>query len=151
MKIFINIIAGIAFIMQSVSFVLNALIQKKPECAINSLYSYFVVTAFFCSVLVVVLFVIMYNFNFKFLKIKILNCFFFFLVGLLGTYIHIWQLFMHHDFVLISFVLLLYDIYIFCKILGNLLVKTGNAVKNENNVRRELNLTERVEEKKHYE
>lgn len=118
MRIVINIVAIIAFVMQSISFVLNALIQKKPECTKDSLYSYFVVTAFLCSVLVVVLFVIMYNFDFKFLKNKILNCFICFFV-LLGTYIHIWQLFMHNDFVLISFVLLLFDIYIFYKIRGN--------------------------------
>ena len=137
MRIFINIVAIIAFVMQSVSFVLNALIQKKPECTRDSLYSYFVVTAFLCSVLVVVIFVIMYNFDFKFLKNKNLNCFFC-LVGLLGAYIHIWQLFMHNDFVLISFVLLLFDIYVFYKIQGNLIrrieenrKKIGDGILND--------------------
>lgn len=137
MRIFINIIAIIAFIMQSISFVLNVLIQKKPECTIDSLYSYFVVTAFLCSVLVVVLFVILYNFDSMFLKIKILNCFFF-LVGLLGTYIHVWQLFMHNDFVLTSFVLLLFDFYVFRKIVGNLLRKdrpTSSGKSNRNSDR----------------
>lgn len=68
MRIFINIIAIIAFIIQSFSFVLNVLIQKKPESTIDSLYSYFVVIASLCSVLVIVLFVLLYNFDFKFLK-----------------------------------------------------------------------------------
>lgn len=118
MRIFINIIAIIAFVIQSFSFVLNVLIQKKPESTIDSLYSYFVVIASLCSVLVIVLFILLYNFDFKFLKTKILNCFFC-IVGFLGTYIHIWQLFIHNDFVLTSFVLLIFDIYIFCKILSS--------------------------------
>lgn len=120
MRIIINIVAIITFIMQSISFVLNALIQKKPECTIDSWYSYFLVVAFLCSILVVVLFVILYNFESKFLRIKILN-YFFLLIGLLGTYIHVWQLYMHNDFVLTSLVLLLFDSYVFCRILSNLL------------------------------
>ena len=120
MRIFINIVAIITFVMQSISFVLNVLIQKKQGCTIDSLYSYFMVTAFLCSVLVVILFAIMYNLYCKFLKVKILN-YFFCLVSLLGTYIHIWQLFIHNDFVLTSFVLLLFDLYVFRKIVGNLL------------------------------
>ena len=43
MKILINIVACIAFVGQFFSFVLNALNQKKPECAVESVYDNFII------------------------------------------------------------------------------------------------------------
>lgn len=117
-----NTIAVIAFVIQSIFVVFNVLIQKKPESATNTMYNDFVAIAFFCSALVVVLFVILYNFNFEFLKNKNLN-YLFCLVSLLGTYIHFWQLFTHKGFALLSFVLIIFDLYVFYKISRNLMQK----------------------------
>ena len=74
MKIIINTIAFIAFIMQFISFVFSALNQKKPQSVIESLHNDFVFIASFCSLFVVVIFVVQYNFDFKFLKQKFPNC-----------------------------------------------------------------------------
>ena len=112
MKIIINTIAFIAFIMQFISFVFSALNQKKPQSVIESLHNDFVFIASFCSLFVVVIFVVQYNFDFKFLKQKFPNCIFLMIV-LLGMYIHIVQLLTQKELIPISFTLLVFDFY--CK------------------------------------
>lgn len=122
MKIIINIVASIVFIVQFVSFVFNALNLKKPGCTIDSLYNYFVIIAYLCSLFAVIIFAVQYNFKAKYLNNKLLNCIFLIIV-MLGTYIHLSQLLLLKDFVLTSCILLLFDIYIIHKILRNLFIK----------------------------
>lgn len=119
MKILINIVAFIAFVGQFFSFVFNALNQKKPECAVESVYDNFIFVAFLCSLITVGIFVVQYNFDFKLLKTKVANSFFL-VITVLGIYIHVMQLIVLNDFLLTSCVLLLFDYYIMRKILSNL-------------------------------
>ena len=74
MKIVINIIAFIVFVAQSISFVLNALTLKKPECVKDSLYNYFFVLAFLFSLITIIVFVVLYNFDYQIHKKKVLSC-----------------------------------------------------------------------------
>lgn len=122
MKIIINIVTSIVFIVQFVSFVFNALNLKKPECSIDTLYNYFVIIAYLCSLFAVIIFAVQYNFKAKFLNNKLLNIVFLIII-MLGTYIHLSQLLLLKDFVLTSCILLLFDIYIIHKILRNLFIK----------------------------
>lgn len=117
MKIIVNTIAFIAFIWQFISFTFSTLNQKKPESVIESLYNDFIIAASFCSLFVVVVFVIQYNFNSKILKKKILNCIFLVIV-LLGMYIHIIQLLTQKEFIPISCTLLVFDCYSLIKIVS---------------------------------
>ena len=118
MKIIVNIIAFIAFIGQFIVFAFSALNQKKPERVLESLYNDFITAASFCSLFVVVIFVIQYNFDFKILKHKMLKSIFLVIV-LLGMYIHVRQLLTHKDFIPISCTLLVFDCYCIRKIAMN--------------------------------
>ena len=128
MRIFINTIAVFSFIVQFIPFVFSVLNQNKPEHTIDILYNYFLFIAYLCSLLVVVVFVILYNFNTKAINNKWLNSIFLCVV-ILGTYIHISQLFVLKDFVLTSCILVGFDFYVLYKILGNLW-KSGDSSIN---------------------
>lgn len=119
MKILINTIAFIVFIAQFIFLTFSSLNQKKPESVIESVYNDFVIVASFCSLFVVVIFVIQYNFNFKMLKKKILNCILLVIV-ILGIYIHVKQLLSQKDIIPISCTLLVFDCYSIRKIVSNL-------------------------------
>jgi hypothetical protein len=116
MKLIINTVAFIAFVAQFFSFAFTALNLKKPASTSESLYNDFVLTAYICSLLSVAVFVIQYNFSFKFLRKKTVNIISLGIVAL-GGYIHFSQLFVLHDFIISSCILLLFDYYIIRKIL----------------------------------
>lgn len=123
MRVFINITAVLSFIVQFFPFIFSALNQKKPENAIDLLYHYTVSIAYLCSLLTIVIFFILYNFNIKILKSKWLNSVFL-LIVILGTYIHISQLFVLKDFMFLSCILLVYDFFLLHKILFILIKDT---------------------------
>jgi hypothetical protein len=116
MKTFINIVAFLVFIVQIISFFLNALNLKSPDNATESLYNGFVLTAFICSLLSIAVFVIFYNCNFRLIKNTIFNIISLVIV-LLGGLRNLLQLFVLHDFIFSSCISLLFDSYVIYKIL----------------------------------
>ena len=75
-KIFINTIAILDCIVQFIPFIFSALNQNRPEHTIDVLYHYFQFTAYLCSLLAIIIFVVLYNFDAKALKNKWLNSIF---------------------------------------------------------------------------
>lgn len=118
MKTVINIIAFIIFVGQFLSFIFNAFNLQEARSTKDSLYQFFFFTAFLCSLITVIIFVLMLNFDFKYLKRIITNSVFL-VITLLGLYIHLLQLFKLKDFVLTSCVLIIMDCYIMHNILQN--------------------------------
>ena len=116
MKIIVNIIAGIAFIVQFAFSAFSMLTMQKPITINEILYNYMLLVALPCSSIIVLLFLLLYNFNYKFLNNKIINVFFF-VIGILALYIHAYQLFVLHDLILISVVLLLIDCYVIIRVI----------------------------------
>lgn len=122
MKKFVNTVAIIAFIIQSVAFVLNIFCMKKPEDNIAILWNYFAILLYLCSDIIVLVFILYYNYDFKMLKNKVLN-FLIILTVMLAGYIHIWQIIVLRDFILTSCILVLFDIYIANKNIQNIINK----------------------------
>lgn len=116
MKIVINIIAAIVLVIQCIAFVLGVLTLRKAEKTTEILLQYFHVVAYICSLLAVVIFFVEYNFNFKILKNNLI-IFILLTIVLLAMYIHVSQLFVLRDFVLLSCCLLSFDFYIVYHIL----------------------------------
>lgn len=116
MKIIVNIIAGIAFIVQFAISAFSMLSMQKPITINEILYNNMLLVALPCSSIIVLLFLLLYNFNYKFLNNKIINVFFF-VIGILALYIHAYQLFVLHDLILISVVLLLIDCYVIIRVI----------------------------------
>lgn len=116
MKIIVNIIAGIAFIVQFAISAFSMLTMQKPITINEILYNYMLLVALPCSSIIVLLFLLLYNFNYKFLNNKIINVFFF-VIGILALYIHAYQLFVLHDLILISVVLLLIDCFVIIRVI----------------------------------
>ena len=116
MKIIVNIIAGIAFIVQFAFSAFSMLTMQKPITINEILYNYMLLVALPCSSIIVLLFLLLYNFNYKFLNNKIINVFFS-VIGILALYIHAYQLFVLHDLILISVVLLLIDCYVIIRVI----------------------------------
>lgn len=116
MKTFINTIAGIVFMVQTIASGFNILTLKKPESTLEALHNHFTLTASLCSLLSVVVFVLVYNCNFSFLRKKITNMVFVVIV-LPGCYINFSQLFITHDLIASSCVMLIFDCYIIRKVL----------------------------------
>lgn len=114
MKTFINTIAGIVFMVQTIASGFNILTLKKPESTLEALHNHFTLTAYLCSLLSVVVFVLVYNCKFSFLRKKITNMVFVIIV-LLGCYINFSQLFITHDLIASSCVILIFDGYIIRK------------------------------------
>ena len=123
MKIVINLIAAIVLVIQCIAFVLSVLTLRKAEKTTEILLQYFHVVAYICSLLAVVIFFVEYNFNFKILKNNLI-IFILLTIVLLAMYIHVSQLFILRDFVLVSCCLLSFDFYIVYHIL-----KTKKLVK----------------------
>ncbi len=123
MKIIVNVIASIVFIVQFISFFIIVLNQKAPESTMESLYYYFVLTASLCSICTIAIFGVIYNFNFKTLHKKKTN-YIFFVITILGLYIPILQIYLLNDFVLASCVLLILVSYNMLKIMKNLVPKS---------------------------
>ena len=115
MKILINIIAFISFGAQFVAFIFSALNQKNPQSTAESFYNDFVFIAYLCSLFAIAIFAVLYNFENKLPRKKTLNALFL-LIVLLGAYIHVSQLLLLNDFMVLSCVLLLFDIYSIYKI-----------------------------------
>ena len=122
MKTFINSIAVIVFIIQFLSFILNAFCMQKAEDTLTILRNGFVFFSYFCSDIIVFVFILFYNFDFVFLKKKILNLIVF-LVVIPAGYIHVWQIIRQRDFFLSSSILILFDIYIIYRISQNIILK----------------------------
>lgn len=116
MKIIVNIIAGIAFIVQFAFSAFSMLSMQKPITINEIFYNNMLLVALPCSSIIVLLFLLLYNFNYKFLNNKIINVFFF-VIGILALYIHAYQLFVLHDLILISVVLLLIDCFVIIRVI----------------------------------
>lgn len=123
MKIFVNVIVSIVFVVQFISFFINVLNQKAFESTMESLYHYFILTAFLCSICTIAIFGLMYNFNFKALQ-KIKTNYILLVITILGLFIPILQIFVLNDFVLTSCVLLIIDSYTIFKIMNNLVAQS---------------------------
>ena len=70
MKIIVNMIAGIAFIVQFAFSAFSMLTMQKPITINEILYNYMLLVALPCSSIIVLLFLLLYNFNYKFLNNK---------------------------------------------------------------------------------
>lgn len=116
MKIIVNMIAGIAFIVQFAFSAFSMLSMQKPITINEIFYNNMLLVALPCSSIIVLLFLLLYNFNYKFLNNKIINVFFF-VIGILALYIHAYQLFVLHDLIVISVVLLLIDCYVIIRVI----------------------------------
>ena len=116
MKIIVNMIAGIAFIVQFAFSAFSMLSMQKPITINEIFYNNMLLVALPCSSIIVLLFLLLYNFNYKFLNNKIINVFSF-VIGILALYIHAYQLFVLHDLILISVVLLLIDCYVIIRVI----------------------------------
>lgn len=111
MRLIINIVAFITFIAQLLSFALNALTFKKPESFKEELYIFFIFYAFLCSLMTIVFFFVQYNCNVEILKKKVVKCLSLVIV-LPSVSICMGQIFVLHDFILTSCILLTFNIYI---------------------------------------
>lgn len=109
MRHIINILVSIATICQFFASVFNMLNMKKPETIEDSLYNDFVLIGCSCSFIIGLIFILTYNFRFKFLNSKTINLSFLVIV-LFAVYVHIYQLFIQKDLMLVSGILLLVDI-----------------------------------------
>ena len=111
MRHIINILVSIATICQFFASVFNMLNMKKPETIEDSLYNDFVLIGCSCSFIIGLIFILTYNFRFKFLNSKTINLSFLVIV-LFAVYVHIYQLFIQNDLMLVSGILLLVDIFV---------------------------------------
>lgn len=111
MRCIINLVVCIATIIQFFVSGFNMLNMKKPETIEDSLYNYFVLIGCFCSFIIGLVFILTYNFRYKFLDSKIINLSFLVIV-LFAFYVHIYQLFIQKDLMLVSSTLLLVDIFV---------------------------------------
>lgn len=111
MRHVINILVSIATICQFFASVFNMLNMKKPETIEDSLYNDFVLIGCSCSFIIGLIFILIYNFRYKFLNSKAIN-FSFLVIVLFAVYVHIYQLFIQNDLMLVSGILLLVDIFV---------------------------------------
>ena len=111
MRHIINILVSIATICQFFASVFNMLNMKKPETIEDSLYNDFVLIGCSCSFIIGLIFILTYNFRCKFLNSKTMNLSFLVIV-LFAVYVHIYQLFIQKDLMLVSGILLLVDIFV---------------------------------------
>ena len=111
MRHIINTLVSIATICQFFASVFNMLNMKKPETIEDSLYNDFVLIGCSCSFIIGLIFILTYNFRCKFLNSKIINLSFLVIV-LFAVYVHIYQLFIQKDLMLVSGILLLVDIFV---------------------------------------
>lgn len=111
MKILINTIVAIAFLMQLVAFVFGALICKRVDDGMGTILQFVHFVAYICSLLVVIIFGVIFNYRIKSLN----NSFLIYLmlvVALLAAYIHVLQIVYMNDFILVSCILLMVDLYL---------------------------------------
>lgn len=111
MKILINTIVAIAFLMQLVAFVFGALICKRADDGMGTILQFVHFVAYICSLLVVIIFGVIFNYRIKSLN----NSFLIYLmlvVALLAAYIHVLQIVYMNDFILVSCILLMVDLYL---------------------------------------
>ena len=111
MRHIINILVSIATICQFFASVFNMLNMKKPETIEDTLYNDFVLIGCSCSFIIGLIFILTYNFRCKFLNSKTINLYFLVIV-LFAVYVHIYQLFIQKDLMLVSGILLLVDIFV---------------------------------------
>ena len=110
MKILINSIVAIAFLMQFIAFVFGALTCKRADDGMGAVLQIVHFVAYICSLLVVIIFGVVFNFRIKSLN----NSFLIYLmlvVVLLAAYIHVSQIVYMNDFILVSCILLIVDLY----------------------------------------
>lgn len=111
MRCIINFVVSIATIFQFFVSGFNMLNMKKPETIEDSLYNDFVLIGCFCSFIIGLIFILTYNFKYRFLDSKKINVSFLIIV-LFAFYVHIYQLFIQKDLMLVSGILLLVDIFV---------------------------------------
>ena len=109
MKLLINTIVFIAFIMQFIAFFLGAFSLKKVENALTQILHEFHLVAYLCSLLVAIIFVVEYNYRLN--EKKSWNSILL-IIALLAIYIHVSQIFVLNDFIVTSLILLVTDLYI---------------------------------------
>lgn len=114
MRIFVNTIIGIILIIQFIAGVLNSCTMSKPETFTEKIVADFIIISCFCSVTIVIVFFLMYNRTCKCIKGKTVNIIIMFFV-LYATYVHLAQIFIQHDFIWSSCILLLIDCYVMGK------------------------------------
>ena len=134
MRHIINILVSIATICQFFASVFNMLNMKKPETIEDSLYNDFVLIGCFCSFIIGLIFILTYNFRCKFLNSKTINLSFLVIV-LFAVYVHIYQLFIQKDLMLVSGILLLVDIFVGIKG-GKMIIqsKVRQIKRNQNDI-----------------
>lgn len=138
MRHLINILVSISTIFQFFVSGFDMLNMKKPETLADSLYNDFVLIGCFCSFIIGLIFILTYNFKYKFLDSKIINLLFLVIV-LFAFYVHIHQLFVQKDLILVSGILLLADIFVGfkgCKII--IQRKVRQTKKQKTNLYKEL-------------
>ena len=111
MRMIINIIAIIALAIQSFSFMVNIFCMKKPDDYLNAMWNYFSIFNYLCSVIVPFIFILYYNFNFKLFHYKFFNAIILLIVLFAGC-VYLYQIAILRDFILTSFILILFSIYI---------------------------------------
>lgn len=122
MRILINSIMAIVFVMQVLSTMLNAFNMQKSDDAWIIVRNCFIFVSFICSDIIVIVFVLLYNFDFEFLKKKTVNCILF-LISVIAGCVHIYQIVGLKDFFVISCLLILIDMYVICRIVQNAISK----------------------------
>lgn len=130
MRYFINFVAFGVFVTQFLSFAFSVLNLKEPEDEWGELYTFFIITAYLCSLLSIVLFALLYNFRNRY-KNRVLNCIFL-VITILGGYVHILQIFKINDFIISSCILLLFDGYNVYRILSIIFFNTNRSEDSVN-------------------
>lgn len=111
MRFIINFVVSIATIFQFFVSGFNILTMKQPETLVDSLYNDLVLLGCLCAFMVGFVFILIYNFRYSFLDNRIIN-FSFFVIVLFASYVHIYQIFVQKDLILISGVLILVDFFV---------------------------------------
>ena len=118
MKLFINTIVFIAFIMQFIAFFLGVTSLKKAENTLTLILHEFHFVAYICSLLVAIIFFVVYNYRMN--EKKSLNSILL-IIALFAIYIYTSQIFVLNDFIATSLILLTTDIYIILKSLKRIM------------------------------
>ena len=109
MKLFINSIVIIAFIMQFIAFFFGVATLKKSENTLTLILHEFHFVAYICSLLVAIIFFVVFNYRMN--EKKSWNSILL-IIALLAIYVYISQIIVLNDFIVTSLILLVTDLYI---------------------------------------
>lgn len=111
-RIYINVTAIFFLIMQFMSFLFSSLTRSSTETASEKIFHEVVFIPLICSWFIVLVFLLLYNSAYiRSIRNKALNIAFL-MIAIFAACIHINQLFVTHDFILTSIVLLFIDAYV---------------------------------------